>query len=348
MQTDTGLMSTNEKALMGLKGKHKMIDHLLELRHLKKIYSTYLKPIPELASFDGRIHTSFRLAKTATGRLSSSKPNLQNIPKKKDGKAIRDYFTASEGNFLIESDLRQIEYRILAHYVNDPKMIQDIREGLDIHSLTASESYDIPFEEFKRRIKAGDPEAKELRGRAKAVTFGVPYGRSSFSLAKELGMSVDEAEGFRLSLLNRYPRVFQWIEKMLEGARKHGYVKTYFGRIRYLPKINDKNQKLREAEERKVVATCIQGTASDILSTYTINIRERLRKSGAKTKMVLTVHDALFFDAPKDEVPTIVQMLKEEMERPIEGIRVPIETETMIGLRWGSLVEYDKQEKENV
>jgi DNA polymerase-1 len=292
------------------------------------------KSIPELAAFDGRLHTSYRLDKTATGRLSSSNPNLQNIPKKKDGNEIRDYFTASPGNLLIESDLKQIEYRILAHYVNDAKMIQDIRDGLDIHRKIASEIYQIPQEQV----------TSEQRSKSKAVTFGVPYGRSSHSLAAEYGMSVEEAEEFRKALLNRYPKVFRWIEATLKMARKKKYVKTYFGRIRYLPKMDDRDYKIKEAEERKVVATCIQGTASDILSTYTINIRERLKRTGSKTKMVLTVHDALFFDTPKDEVPTIIEMLKEEMQRPLEGIRVPIEASIDIGTRWGSLVEYDEKE----
>jgi uracil-DNA glycosylase family 4 len=332
-ETDSGLMSTNEQALLGLKGKHKMLDHFLELRHLKKIYSTYLKPIPELAGTDGRLHTSYRLDRAATGRSTSSKPNLQNIPKKKNGNAIRDYFVASPGNVLIESDLKQIEYRILAHYVNDDRQIQDIVDGLDIHRLIASESYGIPEEQV----------TKEQRENAKSVTFGVPYGRSSYSLAAEFGMGVEEAEDFRKALLNRYPKVFKWIEATIKHAKNVKYIKTYFGRIRFLPNMDHKDTKKAEAEVRKVIATCIQGTAADVLATYMINIRRRLMEMNSKAKMVLTVHDSLFLDTPKEEVPAITAMLREEMERPIDGIRVPIATELQIGARWGSMVDYNEE-----
>ena len=333
-KTKTGQVSTDEEALEGIKGKHKVIDHILKLRHLKKIHSTYLKPIPEMASFDGRLHTSYRLDRTATGRVASSKPNLQNIPKKKDGKDIRDTFIASEENIMIESDLKQIEYRALAHYVNDEKMIRDIEDGLDIHRLIASEIYGISEEQV----------TDEQRSQSKTATFGVPYGRSAVSLAAEFNMPIEEAEDFRNALLLRYPKVKAWIEATIKMAKEKGYVKTYFGRIRYLPKINDSDFKIREAEERKVVATCIQGTASDILSTYTNAIRDRLREIDSKTKMVLTVHDALFFDIPKDEVKEVIKIIREEMERPILGFRVSIKTEIKIGTRWGSLVDYNAEE----
>ena len=335
-KTKTGLASTDEKTLLGLKGKHKVIDTLLDLRHLKKIHSTYLKPIPEQAAFDGRLHTSYRLDKTATGRLASSKPNLQNIPKKRDGNDIRDTFIASEGNIMVESDLKQIEYRILAHFVNDGKMIRDIEDGLDIHRRIASEIFNIPEEEV----------TKEQRSMSKTATFGVPYGRSAQSLAAEFNMPVAEAEDFRNSLLIRYPKVQVWINAMIKMAKEKGYVKTFFGRIRYLPRIGDSNFQMREAEERKVVASCIQGTASDVLAIYTINIRNKLKEMKSKTKMVLTVHDALFFDIPKEEAKEVIKMIGIEMERSItwngQEIRVPIETETQIGKRWGSLVPYEE------
>ncbi len=335
-KTKTGLTATDEKTLLSLKGKHKVIDHILELRHLKKIHSTYLKPIPERAAYDGRLHTSYRLDKTATGRLSSSKPNLQNIPKKKDGKDIRNTFIASEGNIMVECDLKQIEYRVLAHFVNDEKMIRDIEDGLDIHRRIASEIYGIPEDEV----------TDDQRSRSKTATFGVPYGRSAKSLAAEFNMPVDEAEDFRNALLLRYPKVKAWIDAVIAKAKELGYIKTFFGRIRYLPKINDNDFQTREAEERKVVATCIQGTASDILSTYTINIGRKLKAMKSKTKMILTVHDALFFDIPKNEVKEVIKMVQTEMERPInwsnKDIRVPIETDTKIGTRWGSLVDYEE------
>lgn len=335
-KTKTGQVSTDESALEGLKGKHKVIDTMLDLRHLKKIHSTYLKPIPELAAYDGRLHTHYRLDRTATGRAASSKPNLQNIPKKKDGKDIRNTFIASEGHIMIESDLKQIEYRILAHFVNDEKMIRDIEDGLDIHRRIASEIYGIEEKDV----------TEEQRNRAKTAVFGVPYDRSAISLAAEFDMPVGEAEDFRNSLLTRYPKVKIWIDAMKDMARKKGYVKTFFGRIRYLPKMNDSKFNIKEAEERKVVATCIQGTAFDILSIYTLAIREKLREMKSKTKIILTIHDALFFDAPKDEAKEVIKMINEEMQRPItwqgKAIRVPIGTEVKVGTRWGSLVEYEE------
>jgi len=334
-KTKAGLPVTNEKALLGLKGKHKLMDNLLELRHVKKIHSTYLKPIPEKVSEEGKLHTNYRVDRTATGRLASSKPNLHNIPKKKEGNEIRDYFISSEDHLMAELDLKQIEYRILAHFVNDNQMIQDIFDGQDIHREIYSDIHNIPQ----------DQVTSKQRDKSKSVTYGVPYGRSSYSLALEYGMPESEAEELRKALLNKYP-IEPWIDAMIARANEVGYVKTFFGRIRFLPKMHDNDYKIAQAEERKVVATCIQGTASDILSIYTINIRNKLREMKSKTKMILTVHDALFFDIPKDEVKAVIKMLKEEMQRPIswqgKDIRVPIETDTKIGTRWGSLVDYEE------
>jgi len=331
-KTPTGLASTDEKTLEELRGQHEVVDNLLELRHLNKIYSTYLKPIPNQIDTNGRLHTSYRLDRTKTGRLASSKPNLQNIPKKKDGNEIRDYFVASDGHVMVESDLKQIEYRILAHFVNDEKMLKDIADGLDIHNLISTLIYNIPE----------DQVTEEQRDKSKAVTFGVPYGRSSMSIAAEYGMSIAEAEDFKNALLTRYPKVKKWIGRMIEVAGKKGYVKNHFGRIRYLPKMNDPKDRIREAEERKVVATAVQGTASDVLSLYTINIHKRLKEMKSKTKLILTVHDAIFFDIPDEEVKKVIPIIKEEMERAIDGIRVKIETGIKVGKKWGSLVKYEK------
>lgn len=322
--------STDEASLQLLKGEHEFIDNLLELRYLNKIHSTYLKPIKEKLDKNGRLHTEYMLSKTGTGRLASQNINLQNIPKKKEGKIIRDYFVASKGNVIVKSDLKQVEYRILAHFVNDDKQIKDIENGIDIHTEVASNVYKINKEDV----------TKEQRDNSKAVTFGLPYGRSAASLAEEYGMSPMEAEEFIKAFFNKYPKVKLWIDKMVAVARKKGYVKNYFGRKRYLPKINDPDNFVRGEEERKVVSTCIQGTASDILSIYTINIARRLKEMKSKAKLVLTIHDEVDLDAPEEEKGKIVKMLKEEMQRPIEGIRVPIEAEIEVGKRWGSLEEY--------
>jgi len=328
--------STDEASLELLKGEHEFIDKLLELRYLRKIYSTYLNPIKEKLDENGRLHTEYLLSRTATGRMASRNINLQNIPKKRDGKLIRDYFTASEGNVLLSSDLRQVEYRILAHFVNDYIQIKDIENGLDIHSEVASDVYKIPKEQV----------TSEQRDRSKAVTFGLPYGRSAASLAEEYDMSPIEAEEFIKAFFNKYPKVPLWIDKMVEVARTKGYIKNYFGRKRYLPKINDSDNFIRGEEERKVVSTCIQGTASDILSIYTINVARRLKELKSKAKLVLTIHDDIVLDTPKEEVEQIVELLKIEMQRPLEGIRVPIETEIKIGKRWGSLEKYEETKNE--
>jgi len=328
--------STDEASLELLKGEHEFIDKLLELRYLRKLYSTYLNPIKEKLDDGGRLHTEYLLSRTATGRTASRNINLQNIPKKRDGKLIRDYFTASEGNVLLSSDLRQVEYRILAHFVNDYIQIKDIENGLDIHSEVASDVYKIPKEQV----------TSEQRDRSKAVTFGLPYGRSAVSLAEEYDMSPIEAEEFIKAFFNKYPKVPLWIDKMVEVAKKKGYVKNYFGRKRYLPKINDPDNFVRGEEERKVVSTCIQGTASDILSIYTINIARCLKELKSKARLVLTIHDDIVLDTPEKEVEQIVKLLKIEMQRPIEGIRVPIETEIKIGKRWGSLEKYEEIKNE--
>lgn len=328
--------STDEASLELLKGEHEFIDKLLELRYLRKTYSTYLNPIKEKLDENGRLHTEYLLSRTATGRTASRNINLQNIPKKKDGKLIRDYFTASKGNVLLSSDLRQVEYRILAHFVNDYIQIKDIENGLDIHSEVASDVYKIPKEQV----------TSEQRDRSKAVTFGLPYGRSAISLAEEYDMSPLEAEEFIKAFFNKYPKVKIWIDKMVEVAKTKGYVKNYFGRKRYLPKINDSDNFIRGEEERKVVSTCIQGSASDILSIYTINVARRLKELKSKAKLVLTIHDDIVLDTPKEEIEQIVELLKIEMQRPLEGIRVPIETEIKIGTRWGSLEKYEEVKNE--
>ena len=328
--------STDEAALELLKGEHEFIDKLLELRYLKKIHSTYLEPIKEKLDENGRLHTEYMLNRTATGRLASRNINLQNIPKKKDGKLIRDYFIASKGNFLISSDERQIEYRVLAHFVNDKKQLDDIKNGQDIHREVAANAYKIPKEQV----------TSEQRDGAKAVTFGLPYGRSAVSLAEEYDMSPEEAEEFIRAFFNKYPKVKLWIDMMIKVAKQKGYVKNFFGRKRYLLKINDQDNFIRGEEERKVVSTCIQSTASDILSLATIRIAKELKELKSKAKLVLTIHDEVVLDVPKNEKEEIISLLKTEMQRPIDGIRVPIETEIKIGERWGSLEKYEEVENE--
>jgi len=328
--------STDEASLELLKGEHEFIDKLLELRYLNKMYSTYLNPIKDKLDKDNRLHTDYLLSRTATGRLASRNINLQNIPKKKDGKLIRDYFIASKGNILISADERQIEYRVLAHFVNDIKQIQDIKDGQDIHREVAANAYKISKEQV----------TNEQRDGAKAVTFGLPYGRSSVSLAEEYEMSPEEAEEFIRAFFNKYPKVKLWIDTMIKIAKQKGYVKNLFGRKRYLPKINDPDNFIRGEEERKVVSTCIQGTASDILSLATIRIAEQLKASKSKAKLVLTIHDEVVLDVPKDEKEQIIEILKTEMQRPLESIRVPIETEIKVGERWGSLEKYEEKANE--
>ena len=324
-KTKTGI-STNEEVLVKLAAKHKLPKLLLEYRELAKLKSTYIDSLPELINpKTGRVHTSFNQTVTATGRLSSSEPNLQNIPIKTDeGKKIRKAFIpSSDKNVLLSADYSQIELRILAHLSGDKELTKAFKEGLDIHAYTASLVFG---------VKEKDVTA-EMRGMAKTVNFGIVYGMSPYGLSQSLGIGVDKAKEFIDAYFERYPDVRQYLEGLITEAREKGFVTTILGRRRYIPEINNQNMQIRQFAERTAINAPIQGSAADVIKVAMIAINEKLLKGGMKTKMTLQVHDELVFDCPEAELDKAGKIVREGMEEVIK-LRVPVEAHIEVGKNW--------------
>ena len=322
-KTKTGY-STDAEVLEELSQQHEIAERILEYRQYQKLKSTYLDILPEVVGEDGRIHSTFHQTVTATGRLSSSEPNLQNIPVRGDlGKTIRKVFRAEPGYLLLSADYSQIELRVLAHVSGDPSLIDAFRRKEDIHRRTASEIFGVPLEQV----------TPELRSRAKAVNFGVVYGISDYGLAKQTGVSREEARHFIDAYFRRYPMVKKYMDEAVEKARTEGYVTTIFGRRRPIPDINAKNRAVRGFAERTAINTPIQGSAADIIKLAMVRIFERLRKEGLKSKMILQVHDELIFEIPPDERDVMEKMVREEMES-VKDLSVPLEVDVGVGRTW--------------
>ncbi len=322
-KTKTGY-STDAEVLEELSQHHEIAERILEYRQYQKLKSTYLDILPDVVGEDGRIHSTFHQTVTATGRLSSSEPNLQNIPVRGDlGKTIRKIFRAEAGCLLLSADYSQIELRVLAHVSGDPSLIDAFRRREDIHRRTASEIFGVPLEDV----------TPELRSRAKAVNFGVVYGISDYGLAKQTGVSREEARQFIDAYFRRYPMVKKYMDEAIEKARKDGYVTTIFGRRRPIPDINAKNRAVRGFAERTAINTPIQGSAADIIKLAMVRIFERLRKEGLKSKMILQVHDELIFEIPPDERDVMEKMVREEMEK-VKELSVPLEVDIGVGETW--------------
>lgn len=317
---------TDEDTLSALADKHPIINEILEFRGVKKLLSTYIEPFPGYISpVTGKIHTTFNQAQTATGRLSSSKPNLQNIPIRTErGKEIRKAFVPSNPDGLIVSaDYSQIELRIMAHLSCDKHLIEAFRAGQDVHAITAAKIFDIPLEEVtadQRRI-------------AKTANFGIMYGISSFGLSQRLKIGRGEAKKIIEDYFANFPAISSYIEDTLTAARENGYVETIFGRRRYLPDINSKNGTVRALAERNAINAPIQGTSADIIKLAMINVNSRLKKEGLASRMVLQIHDELVFDAVKDEVARLEAIVCEEMENVIE-LSIPLTVECNHGNNW--------------
>ena len=317
---------TDEDTLSALADKHPIINEILEFRGVKKLLSTYIEPFPGFISpVTGKIHTTFNQAQTATGRLSSSKPNLQNIPIRTErGKEIRKAFVPSNPDGLIVSaDYSQIELRIMAHLSCDKHLIEAFRAGQDVHAITAAKIFDIPLEEVtadQRRI-------------AKTANFGIMYGISSFGLSQRLKIGRGEAKKIIEDYFANFPAISSYIEDTLTAARENGYVETIFGRRRYLPDINSKNGTVRALAERNAINAPIQGTSADIIKLAMINVDRRLKKEGLVSRMVLQIHDELVFDAVKDEVERLEAIVCEEMENVIE-LSIPLTVECNHGNNW--------------
>ena len=317
---------TDEDTLNTLADKHPIINEILEYRGVKKLLSTYIEPFPNFISpSTGKIHTTFNQALTATGRLSSSKPNLQNIPIRTErGKEIRKAFVPSRPDgVIVSADYSQIELRIMAHLSCDSHLINAFREGQDVHAMTAAKIFGIPLEEVtadQRRI-------------AKTANFGIMYGISSFGLAQRLHISRAEAKKIIDDYFANFPAISSFIEDTLTTARETGYVETIFGRRRYLPDINSKNGTVRSLAERTAVNAPIQGTSADIIKMAMINVDRRLEKEGFKSRMVLQIHDELVFDAVTEEVEALERIVREEMEN-VTVLSVPLTVECNHGSNW--------------
>lgn len=322
-KTKTGY-STSAEVLESLAGYHPMIADVLEYRQLTKLKSTYVDGLLKVIAPDGRIHSHFQQTVTATGRLSSVDPNLQNIPVRTElGRELRRMFVAEQGRVLVDADYSQIELRVLAHVADDDAMIEAFRGGQDIHATTASKVYGVPVEEV----------TPQMRSSCKAVNFGIVYGISDFSLAQDIGVTRKEAAAFIQSYLDTYPGVHHYMESIKQSARETGYVETLFGRRRALPELNSKNFNLRSFGERAAMNTPIQGTAADIIKIAMLRVRDRLKAEGFEARLILQVHDELILEAPEHEAERAAVLLREEMEHAAE-LRVPLVAEAKIGHSW--------------
>ncbi|MEG2638042.1 MAG: DNA polymerase I [Clostridiales bacterium] len=331
-KTKTGY-STNNEVLENLYDKHPIIQEILLYRQLAKLKSTYSDALEKLISpKDNAIHTVFRQTVTATGRLSSTEPNLQNIPVRlEEGRKIRKAFTAKDKNsVLLAADYSQIELRILSHYAGDEGLISSFVNNEDIHARTAGEIFDVPL----------DKVDKAMRRKAKAVNFGIIYGISGYGLGRDLGIGRIEAKEYIDKYFQRYPGVQDYLHNVVEEAKKNGYVTTLMGRRRYLPDINHKNFQMRSFAERTAMNTPIQGTAADIIKYAMVELFKRLNQAGLRSKMILQVHDELILDCPKNELAKTAELLKEVMENAVQ-LKVPLLVDVKTGEDWYSLEKYE-------
>jgi DNA polymerase-1 len=316
--------STNAETLEKLRFMHPAVEKVLKFRTMSKIKSTYCDGILKILKEDGRIHTNFNQTETRTGRLSSTEPNLQNIPIKTEiGKELRKFFRAREGWLLVDADYSQIELRVLADLANEQNMIAAFKNNEDIHAITASQVFNMPLAMV----------TPIMRNRAKAVNFGIIYGIGAFSLSKDISISREEADDYINQYFYRYSGIKNYIDEILELARESGYVETKFGRRRYLPEISSKNFNLRSFGERVAINMPIQGTAADIIKIAMIRVAKRFEKENLKARLVLQVHDELLVEAPREEADIVAKLLKEEMEEAVE-LRVPLIATTGIGKTW--------------
>ena len=322
-KTKTGY-STNAEVLEKLRYEHPVVELILEYRTLAKIKSTYCGGLLKVVEEDGRIHSSFNQTETRTGRISSTEPNLQNIPVRTDvGRELRKFFVAKEGCVLVDADYSQIELRVLAHVANDSGMIEAFKENDDIHRNTAAQVFHMPREMV----------TPLMRSRAKAVNFGIIYGIGAFSLAKNIGVTRKEAEEYIKTYLDHFSGVRNYMTNVVEHAKETGYVETLFGRRRYLPELSSSNFNLRSFGERVAMNMPIQGTAADIIKIAMIRVVHRLEKEGLRARLILQVQDELIVEDPEEEAPLVQQLLTEEMEQAIH-LSVPMVAEATIGKTW--------------
>lgn len=324
-KTKTGQYVTGEEVLESLRGKHEIVGKILEHRGLKKLLGTYIDALPLLINKEtGKIHTSFNQTVTATGRLSSSNPNLQNIPiRNEDGKEIRKAFIPDDGCEFFSADYSQIELRIMAHLSGDTNMIEAFREGDDIHAATAAKVYKIGIDEVTR----------EQRSKAKTANFGIIYGISVFGLAERMNVDRKEAKELIDGYFETYPQIKEYMDKSIQRAREQGYIETIFGRKRYLPDINSRNSVVRGYAERNAINAPIQGSAADIIKVAMVRIYQRFQSESIRSKMILQVHDELNFSVLPEEKEKVQRIVIEEMENAYR-MQVPLRADCGWGSNW--------------
>ena len=322
-KTKTGY-STNADVLEKLKNKHPIIPAIMDYRMLTKLKSTYAEGLLKEIREDGRIHTTFQNLVTATGRLSSTEPNLQNIPVRTDlGAEIRKMFIPKSGHVLVDADYSQIELRVLAHIADDANMCHAFQNGLDIHAVTASQVFGVPVEEV----------TSLQRRHAKAVNFGIVYGISEFSLSEDIGVSRYEAKEYIESYLANYRGVRAYMKNVVEDAKNRGYTETMFGRRRYIPELKSSNFNVRSGAERMTLNTPIQGTAADLIKLAMIRVDKALRENFPKAKLILQVHDELIVECPEEQAEAVAALVSREMEAVAE-LKVPLTAEAKFGKSW--------------
>ncbi len=323
-KTKTGY-STSVDVLGYLAAEHELPGEILNYRTLHKLKTTYVDALPKLINKKtGRIHTSFNQTVTSTGRLSSSQPNLQNIPVRGEwGAKIRQMFIAEDGNFIISADYSQVELRILAHLSNDQGLINAFKKDIDIHSRTASELFDIPVDEV----------TEDLRRIAKTVNFGVVYGISPYGLSEALNISPKQAGVYIEQYFEKHDGVKRYMEESVKFARENGYVVTLSGRKRPIPEINSSNANIRQQAERLAINTPVQGTAADLIKIAMINIWKNLEKKGFEARMLLQIHDELLFESPENEIKSVSDLIRNEMEEAL-FLSVPLKVDIGYGKNW--------------
>ncbi|HYD86378.1 MAG TPA: DNA polymerase I [Vitreimonas sp.] len=330
-KTKTGAWSTDATILEELAEEHELPRKLLDWRQLSKLRSTYTEALGQAINpRTGRVHTSYALASTTTGRLSSNDPNLQNIPiRTEEGRRIREAFVAEPGNVLVSADYSQIELRLLAHVADIPQLKQAFADGVDIHARTASEMFGVPVE--------GMP--KEIRNNAKAINFGIIYGISAFGLARNLGIEREQAGAYIKKYFERFPGIRDYMEATKTFARANGYVKTIFGRRIWVKGVQSKNPQERQFGERQAINAPLQGAAADIIRRAMVRLPAAIERAGLKSRMLLQVHDELVFEAPKHEAETLCNVARETMEtapEPAVVLSVPLTVEAKAGATWGA------------
>lgn len=317
--------STDVDALEKIREEHPIIEKILDYRQLMKLNSTYVEGmIPFINTKTGRIHTFFHQTVTSTGRISSTEPNLQNIPTRTEiGKKLRKVFKSEENNILIDADYSQIELRVLAHMSNDEIMIKAFNEGADIHTITASQIFKVPVESV----------SKQLRSRAKAVNFGIVYGISDFGLSEQIDIKRKEAKQYIEQYLETYHGIREFMDQTIEDAKRNGYVETIFNRKRYMPEINSNNHVVRKFGERAAMNMPIQGTAADIMKIAMINVYDTFKEKGLKSKVVLQVHDELLIECIENEKDEVIKVLRDCMENAAK-LKVPLKVDIEEGKSW--------------